>query len=478
MKRYCDMISRLILPVSIMFCCIMTGCSRTSDNENTFRIKTDYQYMNFDQESPSYTNCTEDESGNLYYLNSDYIYKYDIHTGTNKPLCNKPDCLHDKETDPKRFAECNAFCPYQIAFDGSRVLSYENGYIYYSDSQNMTSTTEKLSLATNLVRVKTDGSEKDTVHSFDTSHVNRIFHRGYYYYVYKEYDEDNNKKMSVKAYPLEGSGKEKTIYTAPDNINGYDIQDLKAYGNYIFFMVRGDTGDGKKAYIKEISVNLSNGKTSEIKAPGQREDIDGITYGDSVSQITFFNDNVIFYVDDGEMTSRIMEEAKKNTKKGKKISKNPGYTVDLYEADLDGSNVNKIPIRTKSGNALYSDSEHLIISDDYSIESQVLDGSLDEAPGKAEYIVYDREYKQVDTYTEELKDSMQPSDNFPLYYVPLGSGEKSFLVLRNRETGAAEVYIGDKSCVGSLNGSAFPRKKVAETGKTPAEKYYEENLLG
>lgn len=43
-------------------------------------------------------------------------------------LCNKPNCLHDKETDTNKVSECNAYSLFSVK---TTEINYMNGAIYY-----------------------------------------------------------------------------------------------------------------------------------------------------------------------------------------------------------------------------------------------------------------------------------------------------------------------------------------------------------
>lgn len=435
---------------------ILSGCSSVKKG-NQFDVKTDFQYQYYTYDNIYRMNATEDEKGNLYYLVGAYVYKYDVKDGTNKPLCNKQNCLHDKEKDRSRLKECNAYFPYYEINDyNNATIAYENGYIYIAFSNRSSNTSSNFTFCRSLIRISADGSSRTTVHNFkNVGNGPDIFHRGVYYYTDDTYNENNVETVSVKAYALGGGSKEKTLYTFPKEIDGkeghpYEITEYMAYGNYLYFFTMGDIGKDTP-YNKEFCVNLSTNEISEIKTPEMRDN-------DSVVQVMFFNNKLLFYYTTGD--------------RGKE-----DYDCDIYMSDLDGSNVEKTPISVKKHSIMYSDGNYLYISDDMRLWTKDMDAGKHISPDTAEYKVYDKELNMIDTYTEDKKDNMDPvTAPAAWYYVPVGVGKYSFFVKRNFKNGTAELYGGDKDVIGSLNENEFPRKKLASVSQSPAVKqYFEED---
>ena len=93
---------------------------------------------------------------------------------------------------------------------------------------------------------------------------------------------------------------------------------------------------------------------------------------------------------------------------------------------------------------------------------------------KASYYVYDKDYKLIDTYTENLKGYNTREEAYPVYYAPLGMGDISYYVKRNIKDGSAVLYGGSKSQIGGLNGAQFDRQKLATIKQSPSAKYWSE----
>ena len=91
---------------------------------------------------------------------------------------------------------------------------------------------------------------------------------------------------------------------------------------------------------------------------------------------------------------------------------------------------------------------------------------------EAEYRVYDKSYKLIDTYTEGYKGYNGVYGDYPIYYGPLGVGDTSYFVKLDMDNGTAELYGGSKSKIGQLNGSQFKREKLATIKQSPAARYW------
>ena len=419
---------------------LLTGCSKSKSNEQ-FSVKTDYQYQYYTYDNICHMNACEDEHGNLYYMNGFYVYKYDVKSGANKALCNKQNCLHDREKDRSHMKECNAYFPYQdISTYERTTIAYDDGYVYIAF--------DSIDSYRSILRISIDGSERELIHTIkDSSVTNDIFHRGVYYYTSDTYDKNNVETMSVKAYCLDGGSREKTVYTFPNEMKGkkgypLGINDYMAYGNHLYFLALGNIGKNTR-YDKELCYNIQTGDITEIKTPDK-------TDNEMVFQVTFFDGRLFFYTE-------------------KKI----GDQVYVYSSALDGTDVKRTSIKIPSGSSIYSDGDYLLTSDDILLWTKDLDARKHVSPDKAEYRVYDKNLKLIDTYSEDIKDNMRPvTDSAAWYYVPIGVGENSYFVKRNFNDGTCELYGGSKKNIGHLNGSHFPRKKLAEVKQSPAVKQY------
>lgn len=120
------------------------------------------------------------------------------------PLCNKPNCLHQQEQDPEKVADCSAF------FRDSRaepLLAYYDGAVYLTALKDPFDS----SGAIGLIRVKTDGTERETVLELPENSGVCLIHRGYLYYTVDTYNIELDADYGVYRQSLQG-GKPELIY--------------------------------------------------------------------------------------------------------------------------------------------------------------------------------------------------------------------------------------------------------------------------
>lgn len=125
-----------------------------------------------------------------YYVRlGDFVYYCDFETQTLIALCNRPDCLHNKETDSKKRSECTAYVAYGSVNDG---LQYYDGKLYanassvYFDKDINADYREK----EYLLELAPDGSSREQVDYHIENAYSFAFHRGSLYYISRETDPE------------------------------------------------------------------------------------------------------------------------------------------------------------------------------------------------------------------------------------------------------------------------------------------------
>lgn len=73
---------------------------------DSFVEETDYQYQ-YNGEAGRYM---ARRKGTMYFAIGSYIYQMDEETEILTPLCNKPNCLHDKEADREKYQNVVHIC--------------------------------------------------------------------------------------------------------------------------------------------------------------------------------------------------------------------------------------------------------------------------------------------------------------------------------------------------------------------------------
>ena len=164
MKEVAKRILSALLVINIL---VVTGCSISDQGQRSLlTLLPDFQYQYYQPDvnlGGHLGNITEDENRCIYYLAGCYVYKYDPKTKVNAPLCNKANCLHDKESDKTKIKSCNAYYPFVSMDQVESIIAYENGYIYLAGIDR--SSTD-YSNRNQVYRIKADGSEHTLIHTF------------------------------------------------------------------------------------------------------------------------------------------------------------------------------------------------------------------------------------------------------------------------------------------------------------------------
>src|SRR5699024_5721988 len=106
MRRYQNL--KKILLILCMLVLFLTACGsdQAEVESEEFNLETDFQSEYYDWTTEPHP-IVEVENG-YYMLVGYYLYYVDKETMEYTPLCNKPNCLHQEETDQMKVMDCNA----------------------------------------------------------------------------------------------------------------------------------------------------------------------------------------------------------------------------------------------------------------------------------------------------------------------------------------------------------------------------------
>ncbi len=295
---------------SPLLSCEITGRGSPSPYGEAYHPDTDDPYM---LHGFSTLSLTESDTGFYFmevHLNGLYLYYLPKDTMEPVPLCNKPNCLHEKrEDDPyatlqeikaKRM-ECNAY------------VDDFNGMFFYKGSLYCVGNFDALSQDQALYRLSPDGSKKEKLYSFhfeenydeDGKPIsmtpiisilgNVTALRGYLYYTVQTPENAILYRISI-----EGENRQpEALYTYNSN-NG--LIQLQFYDNYVYI---GEVDENGEEFYNRVDV-----ETGEI--------IRHMNTMGTVHPILSFYEGKIF-------------------------STNTDKNNGLYLIDLDGNNLTKIP---------------------------------------------------------------------------------------------------------------------------------------
>lgn len=413
----------------LFFVCIslgLCGC-RKQDLGNSYIQGQDHQYMFQSLETTTRKLQARGDKGSFFSIRN-YIYYLEDGSDEAVPLCNKADCLHDKETNEEQKKQCNAYFDNWYFKDQS--IAYYDGYLYCMD-QSYDDYWGKLT----LYRVKEDGSEKEKVYEWEDPVVLEwVIHRGYFFYIEQTYpgmDSDDIVVKSVKVMDLNHTRNIETIYDESEleGVNLYSIGYARAYGNYFYFQVVGDTfvddtipeNYWDYRYSETFSYNILTKELTEVKYP------DGDEYVD-VKSVEFYKDKLLVM----------------------------GYDVlnrddvsDLYMTDLDGKNPQVIIKNVNEMDTIQTDEKYLYISNG----ARTL-WLMEEPPVVMN--VYDDTFCQVDTFTIPFSFCAEIGcADYLYFYIPDEEDKSLYKILRF-----------NKSLIGNMNGKEIVYDVVLESRQT------------
>ncbi|RCX18245.1 hypothetical protein DFR58_1053 [Anaerobacterium chartisolvens] len=238
----------LIIAYLIICVALLPGCAGKNITGNTYIEGQDFQYMYFTQGRVPM--MAESESG-YYFFSGFYLYYADKKTMKPVILCNKPNCLHDAETDPQKVYNCNAFfrmvSPFLAYYDGSL---YVTSTIFGKGREDY-----------ELVKLSQDGTSRKSVLTFDSQPGSLAIHRGKVYYVQNVYDKSLQSYYKISEFDLKKFGaKPRDIYAG--KLEGGHIQDLKCYGDSLYFTEYAHTE--KMITTRAMRYDIITGKTARL----------------------------------------------------------------------------------------------------------------------------------------------------------------------------------------------------------------------
>lgn len=240
---------RRIIVILCMMPLLFTACAseQTVMQEDVPDLETDFQMQYYDVTMETHPIV---EVGDGYYMIvGNYIYYVDKETMEYTPLCNKANCLHQKETDQTKVTGCNAM----VRTDpGSRtVLNYYKNCLYISGMEIMA--TEYGISETKYVmdKIPLDGGNREIVHEFENPVDMAITHRGYIYYTSKA---SGDKFPGVYRIPIAG-GKEELLYETKSKSS--ELTYLKVIDNALIIREFGENESAQRYHLK-------TGKLEEI----------------------------------------------------------------------------------------------------------------------------------------------------------------------------------------------------------------------
>ncbi len=174
MKKSISLMLILILTVFTLTAC-KDPMAKYQNLPDEYVEGTDF--MNGFNRSENLRQIVTKGEGGYYIYHRCFIYFYDTESKMLVPLCNRPDCLHDKNPDEYTTWSCDAYLP-----GADNFMQFYEGYLYATC--DMFSVDGELMLAgkTYLLKIAPDRSSVEALTPIDLPHSSSAFiHRGYLY---------------------------------------------------------------------------------------------------------------------------------------------------------------------------------------------------------------------------------------------------------------------------------------------------------
>lgn len=432
------------------FCTVnLIACRENISNKDTYIEGQDFQYQYNDTSfgNAIYHKIAKGEADDYFIKIGDFIYKVDGKSGLLTPLCNKPNCLYNKETDYNKCKKCNAFV--KISFEAD--IKYMSGYIYaLSDFDD----------EGKLYRIKADGSEREAVFSYSQDSKDKnsysinswLVHRGYFYFIEQKEDESANVLYALKRVDLSKKNKKPETIFEDKSLN---LGFLTAYGNHIYFVAdpKYDEADvisgvwdaemNQKYLPVAYQYDITKNKCMKIEINGLKED-------EFITNFCFLNDKLIY------LPGSISDE-----------------NMSIYSANLDGSSQKIILDDVPAESWIFTDGKYLYVSDGCEFEHDAIMSGKKPENINVTITVYDGSMKKIDTMVIPVHNQII-NPNF-------GPDDKVFL-LADTDPSSDETYHDyevlefDKSNIGTINGAEMPVKDLRTLSAKPpyGDFYYDD----
>lgn len=244
-----------ILSCFFLLILIASGCSARTNLNPEIPLDEDFEYerdMNIQELTWTGFKSVAACPKGIYFTIADYLMFYDFASGNTVFVCNKPNCLHDKETDQLIGQECNAYLG-NASYGGLvniAPLFYQNGKLYMIQAVIDFETTQ-IAQHFQLLEIDLDGNNRDVIFTFDNPVNEIILHRGYGYFVThgKIGKIDLTKKETFELFEWEGIE---------------NIGNLFAIEDDLYFSAELANIDSQTYYGALLSYNLNTDKISVI----------------------------------------------------------------------------------------------------------------------------------------------------------------------------------------------------------------------
>ena len=234
----------ILLAVLGIVCFNLSACNNISSEK---QVDTEY----YDCEvgfTGILGNKVYDSPDGYYFLMNNYLMFADKNLEQPVFVCNKAECLHNKETAENK-VNCDAF------FGRANSVRYYNGKVYVL----ALSLANQNNDSTSIYSLDVDGSNRKVIYSSKNDIESMIIHQGQVYIYEKKYTDESGNMVdspvcTVSRFDLKKPDESEVIFESTDYPNA-DINYMKCYKDNLYFEIFGDSFD---SFICKIDLNSGN----------------------------------------------------------------------------------------------------------------------------------------------------------------------------------------------------------------------------
>ena len=379
------------------------GCNNEKYLGNEYIEEKDAQYMFMRTDGERY--ITRSEEG-YYFINGLYLYYCDFNEMEPLVLCNKPNCLHDKEVDSSKKYNCNGFL---IAGFTPKLLTIYDNYIYcYIERDFLKNNIEK----PELIRISLDGSERKTICELEPNIYSMALHRGKLYYSVSNIlleNDDKGKdiyKYELKEYDILNDSSEVKTVLEGKLVNG-SISDIIPIGENLIFSEVGFDPDSDKIIVYDSVYNIKTNNKYKIG-----EDIGA----DAIGSFGISNKNLVILPKTLEQNNYITDNK-------------------LYEYNLETKESKVLFNKEFEETFYYSDDDYIYVDNTkyFSFEEENDENYL------RSLVVYNKKGEKIETIdVSDIED-----------YFLFNSGDENYMFVKGENEEGAYIKYIDKSKIGT-----------------------------
>ncbi len=237
----------ILLAVLGIVCFNLSACNNISSEK---QVDTEY----YDCEvgfTGILGNKIYDSPDGYYFLMNNYLMFADKNLEQPVFVCNKAECLHNKETAENK-VNCDAL------FERANSVRYYNGKVYVCALSLVNQNND----STSIYSLDVDGSNRKVIYSSKNDMESMIIHQGQVYIYEKKYTDESGNMVdspvcTVSRFDLKKPDESEVIFESTDYPNA-GINYMKCYKDNLYFEVFGDS-------FNNFKIDLNSGNIEKYK---------------------------------------------------------------------------------------------------------------------------------------------------------------------------------------------------------------------